>query len=263
MDFKELIRTRKSIRTFDGRALSADDKATLCEYFESVSNPYGIPVEFVLLDAEEYGLSSPVIVGEKLYIAGKVRKQEHCEEAFGYSFEKMVLYAWSLGIGTTWIGGTMNRALFEEAAGKETGVIMPIVSPLGYPASEQSEVDKKLRDRVRGDDRLPVAELFYDGNFDTPLLSADEKTEAIIDAVRWAPSAVNLQPWRIVKEDDDFHFYLKHVMGYTANPAWEVQKIDLGIAICHAMSVAGGQLYIADPGIRKGNDTEYIATVRV
>ncbi|MBQ5316871.1 MAG: hypothetical protein J6I96_04885 [Oscillospiraceae bacterium] len=35
---------------------------------------------------------------------GKVPKAEHCAEAFGYSFEKMVLYAWPLGIGTTWIG---------------------------------------------------------------------------------------------------------------------------------------------------------------
>lgn len=27
----------------------------------------------------------------------------------GYSFEKLVLFAWSLGIGTVWIGGTMKR----------------------------------------------------------------------------------------------------------------------------------------------------------
>ena len=56
------------------------------------------------MNSEEYGLSSPVIEGEEYYIIAKVPKAEHCEEAFGYSFEEMVLYAWSLGIGTTWIG---------------------------------------------------------------------------------------------------------------------------------------------------------------
>ena len=60
-----------------------------------------------------------MIQGEHIYIVGKVSKVEHCAEAFGYSFEKMVLYAWSLGIGTTMIGGTMKRELFEQEAKKE------------------------------------------------------------------------------------------------------------------------------------------------
>ena len=50
-----------------------------------------------------------------------MEKVPHAEEAYGYSFEKLVLYAWSLGIGTTWIGGTMKRELFEKAAGLADG----------------------------------------------------------------------------------------------------------------------------------------------
>ena len=152
MNHMELIMTRKSVRTFDGRPLTNADREKLCAFIATISNPYGIPVEFVLLDAEEHGLSSPVIQGEHLYIAGKVQKVEHCEEAFGYSFEQLVLYAWSLGIGTTWIGGTMKRELFEAAAQVKEGELMPIVSPLGYPAKEKSEVDVKLRNSVHGDD---------------------------------------------------------------------------------------------------------------
>lgn len=120
MNMKEVIKTRKSIRTFDGRPLSGEDRKALADYAETISNPYGIPVSFVFLDAEKYGLSSPVITGEHLYVAGKVPKVPHCEEAFGYSFEKLVLYAWSRGIGTTWIGGTMKRELFEKAAKRKT-----------------------------------------------------------------------------------------------------------------------------------------------
>ena len=117
MNTLELIKTRKSVRTFDGRSISAEDREKLCAYIKHIPNPYGIPVEFALLDAKEHGLSSPVIQGEELYIAAKVEKQPHGEEAFGFSFEKMVLYAWSLGIGTTWIGGTLDRPHFEKVLG--------------------------------------------------------------------------------------------------------------------------------------------------
>lgn len=178
MNSMELIMTRKSVRTFDGRPLTDSDKEKLRAFIATISNPYGIPVKFVLLDAEEHGLSSPVIQGEHLYIAGKVQKVEHCEEAFGYSFEQLVLYAWSQGIGTTWIGGTMKRELFEAAAQVEEGELMPIVSPLGYPAKEKSEVDAKLRNSVHGDDRLPASELFFDGDFSRPLQEMDPLLQA-------------------------------------------------------------------------------------
>ncbi len=92
MDMKEVIRTRKSVRTFDGRPLAEEDRKKLVEYAETISNPYNIPVRFVFLDAKEHGLSSSVINGEHLYVAGKVKKVPHCEEAFGYSFEKLVLF---------------------------------------------------------------------------------------------------------------------------------------------------------------------------
>ena len=99
MDMMNLIRTRKSVRTFDGRAVTDADREKLTDYLQTITNPFAIPVTFVLLDAKEHGLSSPVIQGEQLYIAGKVPKGEHCAEAFGYAFEKMVLFAWSLGGG--------------------------------------------------------------------------------------------------------------------------------------------------------------------
>jgi nitroreductase len=84
-----------------------------------------------------------VITGEKLYVAGKVEKGPYADVAFGYSFERLVLYAWSLGIGTTWIGGTMKRELFEKAAGLSDGEMMPCVSPLGYPAQDAAPRSNK------------------------------------------------------------------------------------------------------------------------
>ena len=204
-----------------------------------------------------------MIRGEKIYVAGKVKKAEHCEEAFGYSFEKMVLYAWSLGIGTTWIGGTLDRPLFEKAAGLKDDEIMPIVSPLGYPADEKSGVDTKLRRTVHGDDRIEAGEIFFEGSFDKPIQDMDEGTKNIVEAVRWYPSAANMQPCRVVRIGNRYHFYEKHTLEGTANAPWDVQRIDIGIAICHLMSVAGGTLEISDPKIAVPDGTEYISSVVV
>lgn len=261
MNTMELIKTRKSVRTFDGRPISTEDKEKLSAYIKNIPNPYGIPVEFVLLDAKEYGLSSPVIQGEELYIAAKVEKQPHGEEAFGFSFEKMVLYAWSLGIGTTWIGGTFDRPHFEKVLGVKGRERMYGVTPLGYPAGKKSEVDINLREQVKGDERLPVSELFFDRTFSTPLLINEQKLSDILEAVRWAPSAANMQPWRVVKDGGKFHFYERHTKYYGAENYGDVQKLDMGIALCHFMNVTDGKLTTSDPGITIAEDMEYIATV--
>lgn len=89
-------------------------------------------------------------------------KAEHCAEAFGYSFEKMVLYAWSLGIGTTWIGGTMKRELFEQEAGLKDGEIMPCVTPIGYPAKKHSIKEIGMRTAIKADKRIKGEELFFE-----------------------------------------------------------------------------------------------------
>lgn len=259
MDTMELIRTRKSVRTFDGKGVSEEDREKLSAYIRSIDNPYHIPVGFMILGAKKHGLSSPVISGEHLYITAKVPKTEHCEEAFGYAFEKMVLYAWSLGIGTTWIGGTMKREVFEREAGVTEGEIMPCVSPLGYPAKNRSVKEIAMRAAIRADKRLPSDELFFENDFDTPLHTDDTAVQDALEAVRLAPSAVNRQPWRIVKQGNAYHFYEKK--NVSGGGDWDVQKVDLGIAICHFMEIAGGALTVSKPDIAAADDTEYIATV--
>ena len=83
MNITELIKTRKSVRTFDGRPLSEEDEAKLRAFCEKTENPFGIPVSVVWLDAKERGLSSPVIVGETAYLACKTPKRKRCELAVG------------------------------------------------------------------------------------------------------------------------------------------------------------------------------------
>ena len=189
MNLTELIRTRRSVRNFDGRPLSPEDREKIAAHVKTIRNPYNIPVEFVLLDAKEHGLSSPVIAGETLYIAGKIADVPHSEEAFGYSFEDMVIYAWSLGVGTTWIAGTLDREKFSKAAGTKDGEIMYCISPLGYPAEKLSDMETKFRKALNADERKPASELFFEENFGTPLGHVEGKIETALEAVRLSPSA--------------------------------------------------------------------------
>ncbi len=267
----ELMKTilgRKSVRTFDGMPLRAEDRERLEEYIPTITNPFGIPVRFVLLDAGQYGLSSPVLSGETLYVAGKVDKVPYADAAFGFSFEKLVLFAWTLGIGTTWIGGTMKRDLFEKAAGLSEGEKMPCVSPLGYPAKKRSVRETLMRRGIGADSRLPAEKLFFDGKWDEGL-PAPKRTEIadLIEMVRWAPSAVNKQPWRVIVSERDFHFYEKRDKGYSGEKTGDLQMIDVGIALCHFVMGLEEQgekpeVVIADPGFAVPENAGYVATVR-
>ena len=258
---RETMLTRKSVRTYDGNPLRAEDLEKLQAFAATIENPFGIPVSFVFLDAKEQGLSSPVLTGEPMYVAGKVAKVPYGDVAFGFSMEQLLLYAWSLGIGSVWIGGTMKREAFEKAAGLGAGERMPCVSPLGYPAARKSLRESVMRKGCGADSRLPGEKLFFQNDFDTPLAGSNE----LLEPVRWAPSAVNKQPWRVVVREGRYHFYLRHDKGYVSEVVGDMQKIDMGIALSHF--VLGAQLQgrpaavrIDDPGIPVPPGMEYIAT---
>lgn len=264
-DLIEIIKTRKSVRTFDGNTLSDVHRKNIEEYMKDIQNPFDIPVEFVLLDAKEHGLSSPVLSGERLYVAGKVEKKPYTDVAFGYSFEKLVLHAWSFGVGTVWIGGTMKRDLFEKAAALKSGEMMPCISPLGYPAEKRSLKETMMRKGVGADSRISRDKLFFEEEWGQPL-DPDDVMSEVLEMVQWAPSAVNKQPWRIVYKDGAYHFYEKKDRGYTGDQTGDLQKIDVGIALCHfimGLEYKGkkAEVKIKDPGIKIPADAEYIVSV--
>lgn len=261
----ELIKERRSVRTFSGKPLSKDDALKIKEFAEKAENPYGLHIDWILLDAKSNGLKTPVIVGEDTYIAGKMKRAPHAEEAFGYSFEKTVIYAQSLGVGTTWIAGTMDRALFEKAISLDDSEVMPCISPLGYPAAKMSVREGIMRKGVKADSRFDFSDIFYDSSFEKTLKKENAgKWEQALESVRLAPSAVNKQPWRAVVCDNCVHFYEKCSKPRKENE-WDIQKIDMGIALCHFETVAEDSgipvsFIIENPGFTDDEDLNYIAT---
>ena len=260
----DLIRQRKSIRTFDGRPLSAEDRSALEAFTTALTNPFFVPITFRLLDAKEHGLSSPVIVGADTYLAAKVRRVPNHEIACGYSFEKACLYALSRGIGTVMLAASLSRDAFEKAMDVKDGEVMPVASPVGYPAQKKSIRESLMRKGLKADDRKPFDQLFFEGDFNHPLPQTNRWAKAL-EMARWAPSAANGQPWRAVVDGDSVHFYEAKRM--KDSPLGDIQKLDVGIALAHfdmTLEEEGvrGSFSFADPGIPEPENMHCIATYR-
>ncbi|MCR5516263.1 MAG: nitroreductase [Lachnospira sp.] len=265
--FFDDVKNRRSVRTFDGKGVSADLLKDLEDYSKTITNPYDIPVDFLFLNAKENGLSSPVINGEEEYILTKVKAVKNADLAFGYSFQDLLMYAESKGLGNVMIGGTMPRDKFEAAAGITDGELMPCVSPLGVAAKKMGVKEVLMRKGIKADTRFPFTKLFFNGDFNKSLDEDEARRLGIyeaLEAVRLAPSAVNKQPWIVVVSGNVAHFYEKKDKGYD-NGRYDLQKVDLGIALYNfsrGLEELGkkAEIRISDPGLEIEANTEYIAS---
>ncbi|MBR4090932.1 MAG: nitroreductase, partial [Mogibacterium sp.] len=181
---KEMIKNRRSIRTFNGEPLKAEDKAKLEEHVRNTGNPWNVPIEFRILDASENGLSSPVIKGENTYLAAKVAREDLYEVAFGYSFEEACLYAESLGLGTVMLAASLSREAFEKVMGLKENEVFPLASPVGYPSDKQTLLEKTMRKALKADKRLAFDEVFFDGDFGKGL--SEDKAGVFAEALEMA-----------------------------------------------------------------------------
>ena len=263
----ELINGRRSVRTFDGKDIDPTLTDKLLSFAQKAENPFGLGIRYRLLNAVDNKLSCPVVVGTRLFLAAAMEKQPRAEEAFGYSFESVLLYARSLGLDGLWVGGTMDRAGFEKAMALEDGEFMPCVSPIGCKADKMSVRETLMRKGVKADSRMEFEELFFCGGFDSPM-SRDRAGELtpVLEAVRLSPSAVNKQPWRLLIMDGNVHFYLKRTKGFGTG-ALDMQKIDIGIALCHfelaAKAVGIKAEFIPADNAPEADGLEYIASYRI
>jgi len=246
----EIIKKRKSVRTFDenrpieGEVLSQLEEAVP----EKKEGPMNNPVRFHLLDmgkvsGEElrklgtYG----VIKGARFFLIGAVEDNEGALEDAGYCMEEIILKATELGLGTCWLSGTFRRSSFARQIELTSGEILPAISPVGYPAAKKRVVEKLFKIGNRSDKRKPWDKLFIGPDGLSPLPPEEAGVyKDILEAVRLAPSNRNLQPWRIIRDEDgDFHLYLKgRREGRSPEGRIDTQRLDMGIAMCHFSLVA-------------------------
>jgi nitroreductase len=236
---EQIIRERHSVRTYTGIPLSKEDRTKILSYANTLSNPFGVHVTFRFLEKKNEQSSEKlgtygVIKGTKLFIGATVPDCRFALEALGYDFEKLILYASSLGLGTCWLAGTFNRGGFAAAMGVKEGELFPAVCAIGYPADKRSLTESLFRKTLKSNHRKEWDHLFYNNDFSSPLskIDAREYTQPL-EMLRLAPSSSNKQPWRVVRSKNKHHFYEEKAPGYSDKLAFDVQRVDVGIGVCH------------------------------
>jgi len=244
----EIIQSRFSCRSYARQPIPDIPRRALREAAETtVAGPLGTSLRFCLVAAEQgdgtalKGLGTYGLIRNPAgFIIGAVKAGGKDLEDFGYIAESLALLATDLGLGTCWIGGAFTRSSFSRRIQASPDERIPAVISVGVIVNEQAARAGTARRVSRGDRRLPWESLFFDERFGTPLRrETAEPAATALEAVRFGPSASNKQPWRIVREGRFWHFFLRRTPGYPPGlgrmlfGVKDLQRIDIGIAMCH------------------------------
>ena len=252
----KLIKSRQSIRTYSKDPINSTVLDKIQNYIDEVNNPFNKKIHIKIINSDNYHKEKlgtyGVIKNPNYFLVAYCEDKPFCLEALGYTFEKVILYCTSLDLGTVWLGGTFNKGKFAKAVDLPDGYILPVVSPIGYHGSRRSPIGFMIGNNHNK--REPFSKLFHKEDFYTPMAKRQAGIYGdALEAVRLAPSSRNSQPWRVVLDDDGLHFYT------TKNR--DMNKIDMGIALCHLDCVleeqrVKGRFKILNPEIK--TDYEYV-----
>jgi hypothetical protein len=241
-----LVKARRSFRSYSQEPVEQEKLDALIGFMQNLpAAPFGTPVRFALCDMGHKGPGRipgtyGMIKGARWFLAGAAQNSPMDMEDFGWLFECIILRCTDLMMDTCWMGATINRGPFAQKLNLRPDETIPAVSPLGYRTTRRSLTDAVARMSVRAASRKPWHELFFDETFDAPLKEQGAGQWAIaLESVRLGPSATNRQPWRVVGNSNGFHFFCQRFPGYDKiTKSADMQRIDMGIAMCHFELVA-------------------------
>jgi len=279
LPISELVKNRFSCRAYLKEPLEFSQIETIKALLSNMqSGPLGSPMRFKLIFATNenndtlrslgtYG----VIKNPAAFLTGVVDASPKNLEDYGFVLEKIVLQITAMGLGSCWLGGLFTRSSFAKMFGMNASEIMPAVVSIGKMGDTNQAKKHFIRTLAGSVKRKPLHDIFFDGSFDKTLTTeVAGEFASLLPLVQWAPSASNKQPWRIVKSDDYWHFFLKRTKGYASGFAAklvkmpDIQRLDIGIAMCHWELGANeiglkGNWVIVPPSIEKNDSlTEYI-----
>ncbi|MBT9134135.1 MAG: hypothetical protein DDT37_01600 [Firmicutes bacterium] len=135
----------------------------------------------------------------------------------GFIGEQYVLLATALGVATCWVAGMYHHKTLATHLSLTPDEVIQSIIALGYAESKRDALGILLHTFVR---RKKLAEIA------SPLLlNGPPWLKTALEAVRLAPSAVNLQPWHFDGTPQRVALRATRRAAFTA--------IDLGIAMAH------------------------------
>lgn len=274
-----IISKRFSCRSYAKKPISPDKLGRMQSFLSKLPvTPFGSKPRFKMVatvgsDTESLrGLGTyGFIKNPSAFIIGATSPALFDLEDFGYLMEAVVLHATRLELFTCWLGGTFTKSGFAKKMDLSPTEIIPAV--LSGGECDIQERQGWASRKAGANRRLPWEKLFFDQKFDIPLVrSKAAEYAAALEMVRIGPSASNKQPWRIVRADGVWRFYLSRTPGYFEDPIKRVlrlcdlQRLDIGIAMCHfeltAYESGLSGRWVVEKEIEKNPDelTEYVAS---
>ena len=279
----EVIKERFSCRTYLDHPIPPETLEKLADFIQrNQDGPFGDNHRFKLVAAGKddadilKGLGTyGFIRGANGYLIGTSQPSGKYLEDFGFLMEKYILAATAFGLGSCWLGGSFTRSTFSRKISLKPDEELPAVIALGLIEDLEEAKNGLIRRRVGANDRRSWDTMFHEKTFEIPL----ERTSAgkyvqPLEMVRIGPSASNKQPWQIVKDGSNWHFFLKRTPGYRDGKInktlsiSDMQRIDMGIAMCHFQLTAEelrlkGSWIVEDPDIKSDSErVEYTVTWR-
>jgi nitroreductase len=274
---QEIIQQRFSCRSYLDEAIREDDQRKLREVLETLHvGPLGTRARFNLVAATQddrlslKGLGTyGFIKHPTAFIIGAIEGGQKNLEDYGYLLELAVLAATDLGLGTCWLGGSFTQSSFAKKISLRDSETIPAVIASGNMIEKHGR-NGQIRRYLSANRRLPSEQIFFAEKFCNPLVTELNGTYAKpLEMVRRAPSASNKQPWRIVRMGNSWHFYLQRTKNYGKGTMLfgilrlaDLQRVDMGIAMCHFDLTARelglhGRWSVEDPKIQIPEKAEF------
>jgi nitroreductase len=159
-------------------------------------------------------------------------------ENLGYRMEQLILAATQAGLGTCWLGYTLDEAsvrpLVPDVAAEEQIVAL---TPLGYADGSQAGqiVEGILRWGTNGtSEHKPLSEMASHYIWTVPWIHTEGEMARVLAHVQRAPSWSDTQPWHFVVDERWVIATVDHrPRGEDVRTGKAYYRLDGGIAMCH------------------------------
>lgn len=252
----EAMNLRRSVRRYTDQPISRSHMDAIKWFVTEISPLNDIPFDIIFFEngkliSESFkgiaNMYSKVIAPH--YIAITSKEAPGYLENVGFIGEQLVLKLTALGIGSCWLGRSIEQKYFNQISSIKTNQSYVILISFGYAMEDLYPISKRNRLNI---------EDFVQGDI-------KENFMPILNALRIAPSAVNSQPWRIFIEKNTMHLYMKTKNFITEKLLARMNLIDMGIGICHIIKCAeeiGFKTSIFKDTTLSKRDLKYILSVK-
>ena len=257
----EALRNRKSVRQYKDIDLTEEELKQIKEYLADANNfkaPFGSNVRIELVE----NLKTMPVKKAPMYAVLVTPIDPKGLIDGGYVFEKFIIFLEMMGLNTCQIG-MFKREDVKLQVPAEEGQMILLCTPIGQGKEKSSLKEKAIKAIIGSRKRKELDEMFFEG--DKMEAVKEEEKRAKLELVRWAPSALNLQPWRIVFDAEKAHFYIGAKEHARIHGGLNIHTLDVGIALYHYMeafekTLEKNKIEIEESAPKKA-DMDYFFTV--